>query len=253
MECLSESATKDLVNLLVSRGYFHVNVTPELANEDNKSKNDISKHSEKDDACQIVSTQDGDVMTKDLLQERLMEMLSSAGGRLSIEDASTLLAVDSCHVKQISNNIDAIIQVGEDLIIELYMDRMAETTKLQLDKNSGRVFVSELATCVWEMPIDLVMNALQQRIASGKIQASLLTISSHKVLVTPAFEEREKCRIQGAFRAITLPTQVCTTFCYCQTFTTQTKIPYFDISHIFFRWTQCARTLSGILPTCCPF
>ncbi len=186
-------------------------------------------------------------MTLVSIQKRMMR------GRLSIEDASTLLAVDSCHVKQISNNIDAIIQVGEDLIIELYMDRMAETTKLQLDKNSGRVFVSELATCVWEMPIDLVMNALQQRIASGKIQASLLTISSHKVLVTPAFEEREKCRIQGAFRAITLPTQVCTTFCYCQTFTTQTKIPYFDISHIFFRWTQCARTLSGILPTCCPF
>ena len=72
---------------------------PELANEDNKS-NDTRKYSEKDETCQIVLTQDGVVMTKDLLQERLMQVLSSAGGRLSIDDASTLLAVDSYHIEQ---------------------------------------------------------------------------------------------------------------------------------------------------------
>lgn len=207
-DCLSESAANDLVNLLLKRGYFHDNVVPEFANEDRISK-DVREYSETDADCQLVSTQDGVFMTKDRLKERLLEQLASFGGRMSVEDTATTLAVDTAHIERVSKMIHNIIRVGDDLIIELYLDRMAETTnRLQLSKSDGHVVVTELASSVWEMPSDLVLSALETRIASGVIKGRLLTLSGAKVLVTPAFEERENCRIRGAFRSIALPTQV---------------------------------------------
>lgn len=204
---LSERATNDLVNLLVRRGYFHANVDPELAKEDRTSE-DAREYSETDANCQLVSTKGGSFMTRDRLKQRLVEQLSESGGRLSVDDVAAFLAVDSIHIEQVSKDNKNIIRVRDDLIIELYLDRMAETTNLQLVKSDGHVVVSELASSVWEMPIDLVLSTLEKRVASGFIKARLLNLSGAKVLVTPAFEEGEKVRIRGAFQAITMPTQV---------------------------------------------
>jgi len=202
--CLSESATKDLVNLLVKRGYFHGDAVPQLAHEDRKS-DDVAEFSETDDACQLVTTRDGVYMTKEQLQVRLKGELAAVGGRMSVEHAATVMAVDPAHVEQVS---DSMIRVNDELITEQYLDRMAEITNLELVKQDGQVLVSELATAVWNMPMELVVSALEKRIEGGVIAARMLSLSGMKVLVTPAFEEQQKCRIRGAFRAITLPTQV---------------------------------------------
>lgn len=205
-DCLSESATKDLVNLLVTRGYFHRNVhgAAEIANVDRTSKH-VSKFSETNLDCQIVSTKDGYIITKEQLRVRLLEELTSVGGRLSVDAAATVLAVDPVYIPQVSTDC---IRVGDDLIIEEYLDQRAEITNVELVKQDGHVVVSELATAVWNMPMDLVLNALESRTKCGMVQANIMSLSGISVLVTPAFEEREKRRIRGAFQAITLPTQV---------------------------------------------
>ena len=95
---LSESAAKDLLSLLLERGYFHQHVEPQLADED--SRNDHRRvFSEMDPECQLVSTQDGCYMTRTRLQLRLQEELS-AKGRMSIENAAVALAVDRKHIEQ---------------------------------------------------------------------------------------------------------------------------------------------------------
>jgi hypothetical protein len=226
MECLSESATKDLVDLLVRRGYFH-NVVPGF--KEDKKTADARLYSETDSSCQVVSTHDGVVMTKDRLQKRLLKELTAAGGRLSVEESASILAVDPVHIEYVSKSI---MRVGENLITEPYLDRMAQTTNLMLIKNDGRVLVSELATSVWEMPSDLVLGALEKRIASGMIKAKIFTLSGAKVLVTPAFEKIEKYRIRGAFRAITMPTQVCALASIMIMYTVLVKNPH--IIHTYF-------------------
>lgn len=206
-DCLSESATKDLVKLLVKRGHFHQNVVPELAHHD-KKKSDPCPYSDTDVSCQLVATLDDQlVMTKEQMQVKLMQELSAVGGRMSVEDAATALAVDPAHIEHISSD-ETIMRVGDHLITEQYFDAMAEATNLQLVKHDGHVVVSDLAANVWNLPMELTLSALEKRIESKMINAKLLTLSGMKVLVTPFYEERERCRIRGAFRAITLPTNV---------------------------------------------
>ena len=207
LDCLSESATKDLVNLLLKRGYFHVDGVLQLADEARRS-NAFPVYAETDVACQLVTTQDGNYMTKDTLRVHLLEEISAFGGRMSVENAAIALAVDPIIIEQVSESSVTVIRVGDDLIIDKYFDQMAEKTDLQLVKNDGSVLVSELASSTWDMPMDLTLSALKKRIDSGMIVARILMLSGAKVLATPAFEERERCRIRGAFRTITLPTQV---------------------------------------------
>lgn len=204
---LSESATRGLVNLLLKRGYFHDAIVPELADKDRKNNDCLQEYAETDVACQLVTAQDGNFMTRDQLQVRLIEEVGAFGGRIALKNAALALAVDSRPIEQVSDRAIAIIRVKDDLIIEQYFDRMAETTNLQLAKQD-HVVVSELASTVWDMPIDLTFCALKKRIESGMIGARLVMLLGTNVLVTPVFEQRERNRIRGAFRALTLPTQV---------------------------------------------
>lgn len=201
---LSESATKKLVNLLIERGYFHQDIDPQLADPDQKLS-DICAFSETDVACQLVTTKDDTVMTRDQLKTCLMDQLALVGGRMSVQDATVALGVDAQHIEYVSNEL---IRVGNDLITEDYLDTMGERTNLELTKQDGHVVISELASNVWNMPMELTLSALEERIASEIITARILGLLGMKVLVTPDFEEREKCRIRGAFQAITLPTHV---------------------------------------------
>lgn len=205
-DCLSESATKELVNLLLQRGYFHENVKPELADIDRRSE--PRAFSGLDPACQLVSTHDGMYLTKEQLKVRLREELNAFGGRLSILNVAIALAINVTHIANASETATDILRVGEDLITHQHMDDLAETTNLKLCLTNGHMLVSELASSVWDMPMEVTLTALEERIVLGLIDAKVVTRLGAKALVTPAFEEREYCRIRGVFRAITLPTQI---------------------------------------------
>ena len=93
--------------------------------------------------------------------------------------------------------------MGDDLITQEHLDRLVENLHVE-----DSILVSELATTLWDMPIEATLQALEERVDRGLINAKLVSISGAKVLVTPRYEETQRCRIRGAFRAITLPTQV---------------------------------------------
>jgi hypothetical protein len=218
--CLSESATKDLLNLLVKRGYFHDNVEPELANVDKRRDDHTRSFSEMDAACQLVSTHDGMYLTKEQLKVRLRDELNAFGGRLSIQKVAIALHVDVTHVEHVvsETTTTGIIRVGQDLVTEQHMDELAESTNLKLCFHQGHMLVSELARSLWDIPMELTLSALEVRVERGlMMDAKVATLLGAKVLVTSSFEEREHVRIRGVFRAITLPTQVdsvCSDFCW---------------------------------------
>lgn len=205
---LSESATKELVGILIQRGYFQNGVEPQLANADRRD--DPPVYSELDCQCQLVSTQAGtcsSYMRRDQLKRRLSEALFVFGGRLSISHAAIALAVNQAHIQHISETTPSVIRVGDDLITEQHMDQLALETGMLLRERKGFALVSEVATTVWRMPVDTTSNALNAR-RLGLFSAKTMTLHGSKALVTPTWEEQQLFRVRGVFRGITLPTQV---------------------------------------------
>jgi hypothetical protein len=219
---LSEQATSDLMNLLLFRGYFHDGAAPleEITGDSledmNACQNSIATlFSVIDETCQLVPMRGARYVTKSKFAV-LFEAEMSVRGRVTIDDAAEAMGVDKVCIMQVIGGISTIMQVGDELIASKYLDEMVQReVKDRLDLKNGHILVSELASEVFRLPMEVTIDILEGRIARGLVKAKFMTISGARSLITERYEESEQRRVRDTFLALSSPTSVdavCTEF-----------------------------------------
>lgn len=209
---LSEVAAVQLMQLAFTRGYFHGNATPQKEiTEISAEEIDVHEYSSQDPDCVVVPTSFG-YAKREFLEERLMEELIEAGGRLSKEDLAFALDVNKSFVQQtilkmIKNNEseNKIIMVGDDYImLSAYFRELEPAVRLALSDAGGCISVSHLANQVLLLPSDILLENNCKQLTHDGVKIELM--GGTTFFCTDEWAEQEKLKIQGAFEAILEPT-----------------------------------------------
>lgn len=211
---LSEKETNDLMSLLIQRGYFHdkirstSNIEDDSSDTMEQSKGEtIINFSDTDEACQLLSVHSDCYMT---LEEFGLKMETELLflGRVSVSDFATALGANPIHVEQTFTAAPNVLHEGNELMTSKFLDDLVTRVVTALVSSRGHVLVSELSSHVFSMPMDVTLQVLEERISRGLLRATLVTLMGAKTLVSSQFQQTERLRIRGIFRALTSPTSI---------------------------------------------
>jgi len=207
----SESSASELMHLLLNRGYFHnggVEQTKELESIDDSIETfqkQISQRPFPDEDKEVVQTYDSCYVTKVRLSHLLQTLLAECGGRLTKTEASMILAVNIDELTWVLPENTTIL--GDELMTEQYLDEkiLAVCSRLA-QSESGCLPLSDIALHILHLPMEFVVSCFQKRIDT--LNGRIITLHGAKTLVTSTFDAKERARIRGTLRAITLPSQL---------------------------------------------
>lgn len=227
---LSPSAIEELVHLLISKGYFHdneehsrsVNVLEEDEDDSFQAftkqkhqKQQQTLYNVNDASCQLVISRDGSsYMTRSYVSKRLRQELLSNNGRLSLEQAATLLNVDLIHVQRAAllkpngdDDDSHIQQVGNDLIHTSHLDQLIQTAIDRL-QTKGQLSLSDLVNQVFHLPMDLTLRVVSERMIECEAAHAILvtTLSGAKLLVSQAYWDERREHIHSTLLNAAQPT-----------------------------------------------
>ena len=210
---IGENGAKELVALLVHRGYFHDNQEP-VVEHDPQDSEDFMMAIQKeagnifsmDDAdCMLVATRDGNFMTRASLRQKLLDSISRNGGRVSRQNLAAESAVTVEQVQRTLVGCEELREVGGDVLSPQFFDEVVPRLYLWLETNGGLMSLSELSH-----RLDVTFNSLEDAFKSrlDRINARMTTINGATVVINQTYETRQKFRIQGVFCALSEPTMV---------------------------------------------
>ena len=241
---LSSQASKDLLALLLSRGYFHGNTaTPIQADpsrnnpndEDDTANNPIPHYSEADGNCQIVLLEIKNASseidegayccTYPVLKSNLANELNKAGGRcgvthlvaaLNLQDEIPLVRL----VEEQRSDTQALFQLGEDIYSSLYLDRISKQIfetllsketilkeKVKGVKTAGCALISDLALLDFHLPMDAAVAALTERIPHVT-DIQMIKLDAGPAIVSEGYITQLKKDVMKAFGELQEPTSI---------------------------------------------
>ena len=206
----STRSASDLMQVLLDRGYFHNGGTKPL--QERATSDDSIEVMQKielflitSDDCEITQSHDSRYLTKSKLKAMMHAVVLESGGRLTNTQASMALAVNIDSPKQ--GLPENVTEIGDEILTERYFDEQVKAISLYLTQSeTGCLAVSDVASQFLHLPMEFVLSLLQSRM--HLIDARIISMHGSKMLINSTFDARERVRIRGALRALTVPTQV---------------------------------------------
>ena len=157
----------------------------------------------------IIYTSDGkEYITPKHLQREISDEVYMSGGRIGIPELSAILTIDFSQIEAQANHLlksdSTLFMVLGQIISADYLDRVAEeiNDRLQLE---GTISIAVL-TKEYNLPADFLFEQITSRL--GSIIEGFQDESDPKVIITPTYLSRNRAKIRGALKAITIPTAV---------------------------------------------
>jgi hypothetical protein len=208
----NECSASELMELLINRGYFHQGGLAEPVQEQDFMDDSMDAMRRQPPAsfpmedCDIITTYDSRYLTLNALTQQLHTLLEESGGRLSKTKASMMLAVNVDSIDRVLPN-DVTILGDEEIMTEQYFDEQTRVICSRLAQSeNGCLALSEIANQLLHLPTDFCLSFLQTRMDGMNLNARIMNLHGAKTLVTRYFDSRERVRIRGTLRALTVPT-----------------------------------------------
>uniref|UniRef100_K3X8N2 E3 UFM1-protein ligase 1 homolog n=1 Tax=Globisporangium ultimum (strain ATCC 200006 / CBS 805.95 / DAOM BR144) TaxID=431595 RepID=K3X8N2_GLOUD len=162
---------------------------------------------------QVVHTLTGkQFLTPTQIEREIQDYVTLNAGRISMTELQQLINVDRSYVekyvaqlarnkKNSSGSIYFVVNSGEEVVTNWYLDAIMEDTNTLLQE-SGTTTVGELA-----QQYGFTVEYMKEVVAS-RLGLILLAQERGNVLYTHSFVESQKAQIRGVFSAITRPTFV---------------------------------------------
>lgn len=203
---LTEEHAVALMDILLTRGYFHPNgasSSPPLTWKDDPIV-PAADNDPNDRSCRVISTVQGTYATVEYLQEKLMEYMQTTKSCTTTEAAATLdvnvddlssriLTVELLSSKKYAHD-NLILLPKNRIMTQQYVEEASNQSVSQLGKE-GCLFVSSLAQ-THDWTIDDCRRFLSPRLAEKEIQERR-NDKGMFVFVTAAYQEQLETRVQG--------------------------------------------------------
>jgi E3 UFM1-protein ligase 1 len=198
------------MQVLLDRGFFHNGDTKPLEERDVSDDSiEAMQKSESyiitSDDCEILQSHDSRYLTKPKLKAIIHSVVVESGGRLTKSQVSMALAMNIDTItKGLPKNVTVI---GDEILTERYFDEQIRTIRSYLAQSeTGCLAISEVASELLHLPMEFVLSFLQSRM--HLLDARITSLHGSKMLINSAFDARERVRIRGALRALTVPVQI---------------------------------------------